>query len=144
MSNREMFGLLAVVITVVGELGEHLVAHCHTDCMHGAFLERFCSVPLLSLVITDSFKTSLQTVIESFTLTFQTYLSGRLFKILATSWMLKGHEIFQILIRAIGYCEQMTYYLGKLMKNKVWREFMLTVYKARINNPDESNSDFDR
>ena len=30
------------------------------------------------------------------------------------------------------------------MKNKVWREFMLTVYKARINNPDESNSDFDR
>lgn len=41
MSNREMFGLLAVVITVVGELGEHLVAYCHTDCMQGAFLERF-------------------------------------------------------------------------------------------------------
>lgn len=83
MSNREMFGLLAVVITVVGELDE--MAHCHTDCMHGAILERFWSVPLLSLVITDSFKTSLQTVIESFTLTFETYLSGRLFKILATS-----------------------------------------------------------
>ena len=39
MSNREMFGLLAVVITVVGELDEHLMAHCYTECMHGAFLK---------------------------------------------------------------------------------------------------------
>lgn len=146
-------------ITIVGKLGKHLMAHCHTDWVHGHFLERFWSVLLIAIPFTDSFKTSLQTMIGSFTLTFHTYLRRGVIQNTGNLLNVKGAWNFEILANANGTVKTngtwQIRYLGKRSSSRflasywkieyiVWREFKLTVYKPRINKPDESKSYFDR